>query len=479
MLTTLTFFPVAAALLLMLTPKDNQELLYKLNIAVSLVPFVLVLLAWPMFSFEEPILSLLESRDCIPSIGVSYSLLLDGVNLPFLAMLTFLTVVASLIPPLPGENLKKRSMLLLVWEATLIGAFLAQDYVLFLMFWALGTIPIYFLMEPSLDLEPIPTTRCYVLSSLLSIVALGSGLLILSATVDTSTPTISELASSVVTHLDPDTQWWIFLAIFVGCSLRIPLFPFHIWLRLMISKLRPPAGILLVGGFIPLGVYTLLRFALAVLPDAVAAFTLVLAAAGIVNMLFGSLAALGTPNRQHKAAYYVMGYTGTALLGMATLTVEGISGAFYTILSLGAAITFSLTLTYLTSKQITSQGWPLVLHGLEAAQQLRLPGFAGFVGLMLVFPPVFHSFAGMSLAIIAVLFLTAIDYARSLSETLDRPDIQKAPHPLDTSSLQWPPIGLVAAMVVLLGGSVVLGLNPELILKVVEPAIKHVALLLD
>jgi len=140
-------------------------------------------------------------------------------------------------------------------------------------------------MEPSLDLEPIPTTRCYVLSSLLSIVALGSGLLILSATVDTSTPTISELASSVVTHLDPDTQWWIFLAIFVGCSLRIPLFPFHIWLRLMISKLRPPAGILLVGGFIPLGVYTLLRFALAVLPDAVAAFTLVLAAAGIVNML--------------------------------------------------------------------------------------------------------------------------------------------------------------------------------------------------
>ena len=259
---------------------------------------------------------------------------------PFLAMLTFLTVVAA---SYHHYQEGKKSMLYSLGSHS--HRRIPTQITFFLMF-GHELHHLYFLMGPPLT-KTMHNSVLYCQPTPAS--GSGRGLLILSATVDTSTPTISELASSVVTHLDPDTQWWIFLAIFVGCSLRIPLFPFHIWLRLMISKLRPPAGILLVGGFIPLGVYTLLRFALAVLPDAVAAFTLVLAAAGIVNMLFCSLAALVTPNRQHKASYYVMGYTGTALLGMATLTVEGISGAFYTILSLGAAITFSLTLTYLTS----------------------------------------------------------------------------------------------------------------------------------
>lgn len=485
MLTTLTLFPIVAALLLVLTPNDKEKLIYSLNIALSLVPLVMLLMAGPLFSPPEQVLSLLESKEWIPQIGASYCLGLDGINLPFLGMLTFLAVIASLVPPLPGENLKKRSILLLLWEATLIGAFLAQDYVLFLVFWAAGTAPLYFLLKPSLESPPMPAARCYVLSTLLSIVALGSGLLILTTSLNTTAFASDEVADAILTNLDPNTQWWVFLAVFLGCTLRIPIFPFHIWLRLTIGQLPLSAAILLVGGFIPLGVYTLMRFALLVLPDALIAFTLVLAASGAINLVFGSLAALGTTNRHHKTAYYIMGYTGMALLGMATLTTSGISGAFYTILALGTAITFSLMLSALSSVQGTPHGWPLVVHGLETAQQLRLPGFPGFIGLFLIFPTAFRHFSSLAFAIVGALFLLAIDYAQLLTEILEERQNQ-TPVEFESESSNTPdrqllpiPGGAMAAVILLLGASMLLGLKPELVLGVIEPAINQIMPLLN
>lgn len=465
---------MAAALLLVFAPENNQKLLYKLNIAVSLVPFIMVLQTWPMFSAPEPILSLLESKQWMPSIGASYSLGLDGINLPFVTLLTFLVVIASLIPPLPGEDLRKRAILLLIWEAVLIGGFLAQDYVLFLMFWAAGTMPIYFLIEPSSDPDRLPTTRSYVLSALVSIVALAVGLLLLSASIDTTALAAEELAGTIITHLAPDTQWWVFLAIFMGCALRIPIFPFHIWLRLTISHIPVSAGILLVGGFVPLGIYTLLRFALLLLPDAVTAFTLVLGMAGAVNLLFGALAALGVDDRYQKAGYQSMVYAGIALLGLATNTIGGITGGLYAILALGAVIAFSLTLTYLISGQTSLRGWPLVLSGLETAQQLHLPGSPGFIGLSLVFSAVFGHFPRASLAIIAALFLIAIDYTRHLAGLLEGSHQKQAAKPTDSRETSWRPLlGTGAAAMLLLGGSLLLGLRPELVLGVIEPAINQ------
>jgi len=479
-LTTLMLFPGVAALLLIFIPKDNQKLLYKLNIAVSLVPLIMVLLTWPMFSAQEPILSILERKEWIPSLGVSYALRLDGVNLPFITMVTFLTVVVNLIPPVPGENLKKKSMLLLIWEATLIGGFLAQDYVLFLMFWAATTVPIYLLMEPSTKPEKLTTARSYLLSGLVSIVALGVGLLILSSSIDTPALAAEDLANTIITHLDPNTQWWVFLAIFVGCALRIPIFPFQIWLRLTIGHLPVSAGILLMGGFMPLGVYTLLRFALMLLPDAMIAFTLVLAAAGAVNLIFGALAALGAEERNQKAAYQSMVYTGIALLGMASNTMEAFTGSLYTLLALGTAMAFSLTLTHLTSGQTSLQGWPLVLYGLEAAQQLRLPGFPGFIGLLLVFSTASGGFPRVSLAIIVALFFIAIDYARFLAGIMQGPHRKEPTQPTDSCrTFRSPPLGTKMTAILLLSGSLLLGCGCELILGVIEPAITQIMPLLN
>ena len=124
-----------------------------------------------------------------------------------------------------GENLRKRGALLLIWEAALIGTFLAQDYILFLLFWAVSTVPIYFLMGPGLEDDKFPAVQSFVLSSLLSVMALGAGLLILSGSLGAASVAAEELASTVTTSLDPDTQWWVFLAVFIGCGLRIPIFP--------------------------------------------------------------------------------------------------------------------------------------------------------------------------------------------------------------------------------------------------------------
>ncbi|NLY52789.1 MAG: hypothetical protein GX063_07760, partial [Firmicutes bacterium] len=403
-----------------------------------------------------------------------FSLGLDGLNLPFLTLLTFIGLAANLIPPGEGEDLKKRGVLLLIWEAALIGTFLAQDYILFLVFWAISTVPIYFLMEPGLEDDNQPAVQSFVLSSLLSIVANGAGLFILSGSLGTASVAAGELASTVITSLDPDTQWWIFLVLFIGCGLRIPIFPFHIWLRVTMDRLPVSAKILLVGGFLPLGLYGLLRFALGVLTDAAAAFAVVMAAAGAVNLIFGSLAALGGENPCQKTAYLVMTYTGIALLGTATLTVGGITGALFATLSLGLAAAFSLSIASLQAG-VNCRKWALILHGLEAAQHLRLPGFAGFIGLFFVFTAVFQSFRPLSILIFAALFLTAVDYARSLAAAMERTAPDKGEGETDNPSLSsLTPLltGAGAAAVLLLGGSILLGVKPDLVLGIVEPAVK-------
>ena len=469
--------PAAAALLLSFASKTEERVLYWLIIAASLVPFLMVMQAWPNFlspGAAEPMVSLSETRDWIPAIGAAFSLGLDGLNLPFLALLTVIGLAANLIPPMEGENLRKRGALLLIWEAALIGTFLAQDYILFLLFWAVSTVPIYFLMGPGLEDDKFPAVQSFVLSSLLSVMALGAGLLILSGSLGAASVAAEELASTVTTSLDPDTQWWVFLAVFIGCGLRIPIFPFHIWLRVSMERLPISAKILLVGGFLPLGLYGMLRFALVVLTDAAAAFAVVMAAAGAVNLIFGSLAALGGENPYQKAAYLVMSYTGIALLGTATLTTGGITGALFAILSLGLAVAFSLSIAS-PEAGFNCQRWALILHSLEAAQHLRLPGFAGFVGLFLVFTAVFKSFRPLSLLIFAALFLTAVDYARSLAALVERRAAHSEGAEANNNPLNsFAPLmtGAGAAAVLLLGGSILLGVKPDLVLAIVEPAVK-------
>ncbi len=477
LMTTLIIIPAAAAFLVSLAARIEERLLYWLTAAASLIPYLLVLQAWPNFVYPEAaesLAALSETRDWLPAVGVSYSLRLDGLNLPFLTLLTLIGVAANLVPPEEGETIRKRGALLLLWEAALIGTFLAQDYILFLLFWAISTVPVYFLMNAEQDGSRPSAAQSFALASLLSVACLGSGLLILSSALGTASVAAEELAGTVATSLTPDLQWWVFLAVFVGCGLRAPIFPLHIWLRATLEQLPTGAKILLVGGFLPLGFYGLLRFAFAVLTDAAAAFTVVAAAAGAVNLLFGSLAALGGDNRRQKTAYLAMTYTGIALLGTSTLTVDGITGAVLAAVSLGLAVAFSLSISCPKAEYIWSER-TLVLYGLEAAQHLRLPGFVGFIGLFWVFKEVFLRLCPLSFALLTALFLTAVDHARSLSTAVEGRASGKAneenrlssPGPAATLT-----VGAKAAAALLLGGSIFLGVKPDPILEIVTAAVR-------
>ncbi|NLJ85106.1 MAG: hypothetical protein GX322_01580 [Firmicutes bacterium] len=477
MLTTLAFFPLGAALVLLVIPKDNVKVIYGLSILMTCIPLLMVLYLWPAF-IEDATLSIQETTEWASTTGVTYVLGVDGVNLPFLTILTFLAVLASIIPgPSTGKGLGRRSAILLAWESSLLGAFLAQDYVLFLVFWALSTVPIYFLMERRKEENALAAAKTYTLSSLVSTTALAAGLLVLFSSLMEPVFVSGELNDLAATYLSPATQWWIFLAVFVACGLRLPIFPFHIWLPLTMSRLSTSTIMILVGGFIPLSIYCLLRFALAILSDAVSAFSLILALAGLANLLFGSLASLGTDDHHRKASYQIMIYTGTALLATATLTLDGINGALFTMLAMVLAIAYSMSVAVLVSRNANLDRWPLVLYGLDAALQLRLPGFVGFVGLALAFSAIFRSYRSLSLAVIGALLLTAIDYGRILSQILASPP----PKESGVADSSWPSLtvgaGTVATLLILV--SVVLGLRSELLLEVLTPAVNQIMPLLN
>ncbi|NLK08122.1 MAG: hypothetical protein GX316_05415 [Firmicutes bacterium] len=464
MLATLMVSPLVGILLAVLTPKDKGRLAFRLSLASACVPLGLSILLWPPF-MSGSILSLLESKPGIPVIGSAYILKLDGLNLVFVTIVAFLVLISVLMSGLENDSRRRFDVLLFFWETALFGAFLAWDYRLFILFWVLSLVPIYIFLKMN-DQVPKHVSRLFICFSALGATALGTGLHYLWRSFEVPVSAGETLGNLIPINLDPAAQWWIFLAVFLGSALRMPIFPLHIWLPTVLPHLPRGAGIVLIGGSIPLGLYSLTRFAFAVLPDAGIAFAVFLAAVGVVNMLFGSLAAIGKDHSLGKAGYQAMVYVGTALVAASALTTAGLAAAFFTLVALGLGVAYSLILNPLTPKNLGDE-WPLVFHIIDAAKELRLPGFATYVGITLAFAePVGGLYALRCIVFVTIGFI-AIDYGRKLAALIKKTQ--------RTSFINFvKETGFVTlAAVLVLAGSVALGNIPALIMNLVEPAVRR------
>ena len=170
------------------------------------------------------------------------------------------------------------------------------------------------------------------------------------------------------------------------------------------SRLSTSTIMILVGGFIPLSIYCLLRLFQPFYPMPSQPFPY--PGPQWSQSSFGLSSLFRHRYHHHKASYQIMIYTGTALLATATLTLDGINGALFTMLAMVLAIAYSMSVAVLVSRNANLDRWPLVLYGLDVALQLRLPGFVGFVGLVLAFSAIFRTYRSLSLAVIGALLLT-------------------------------------------------------------------------
>ena len=283
--------------------------------------------------------------------GIRFAMGLDGLALSLFALTSLLLVTAVFSSWSPiVERAPAYYALLLFLETGLLGLFASMDVVLFYIFFEFTLIPLFFLVGiyggPERKRASI-TFFLYTLAgsllTLLGVIALivvnlehgeGAGLTF-------SIPELSENLSNlqwVDWAADPGAsegtlafllhpQVLIFLLLFAGFAIKVPLFPFHTWLPLAHVEAPTAGSVLLAGVLLKVGGYGFLRFNLGMTPIGAQALAPLLIALSVIGIIYGALAALAQSDVKRLVAYSSVSHMGFITLGLFSMTLVSVDGA--------------------------------------------------------------------------------------------------------------------------------------------------------
>jgi len=421
MLSLLLLIPFLGSLLLVLWPgQPAPGLMRKVAILVLCLQ-----VAWSgavLLAFDplQGGLQLQETLPWIQGIGLTYSLAIDGLSLPLVLINGALSLVAVICTRDISQRPRVYFALLLLISAAVNGAFLAQNLLLFLLFYELELIPLWLLISVWGGAgKAMAATKFLIFTAVSGILILATflALAVLRGSVDFSfLPVTSE-------QLGLSSQLILLAMLLVGFGIKVPLVPFHSWLPDAHTQASTPVSVLLAGVLLKLGTYGILRFGLGLFPEAWAVMAPWLAIWAAVSVLYGSLAAIAQRDMKRMVAYSSVGHMGSILLAAAAATPVSLLGAEFQMVSHGliSALLFLLVgivyrktgtrdLEVLRGLLNPERGLPftgtLMILGVMASA--GMPGMSGFISEFLVFRGAMSPFPTATLLCMVGSGLTAV-----------------------------------------------------------------------
>jgi NAD(P)H-quinone oxidoreductase subunit 4 len=496
LLSSLLLIPFAGCLALLLWPgRPAPGQLRLITIAILVVQLGVSVATALAFDGSSSGMQLQELHHWLPNLGLDYALGVDGLSLPLVLINGALTLVSAVITRDIDKRPRLYFAMLLLISGAVNGAFLAENLLLFFLFYELELIPLWLLISVWGGVNrAYAATKFLVFTAASGMLILGAflGLALLTGSVDFSlTPVLSD-------RLAMGGQLLLLGALLVGFGIKIPLVPLHNWLPDAHTQASTPVSVLLAGVLLKLGTYGLLRFGLQLFPEAWAKLAPALAIWAAVSVLYGSMAAIAQTDMKRMVAYSSVGHMGYVLLAAAADTPVSLLGAVFQMVSHGliSALLFLLVgivyrktgsrdLEVLRGLLNPEKGLPLTgtLMIVAVMASAGLPGMAGFISEFLVFRGSISSFPLATLlsmvgsGLTAVYFLLLVNRAffgrlaitpASGNPLIDaRLDVQLAPvAPRETI----PAIALAASVVLL-------GLVPSSLGRLSEAATTAMALL--
>jgi NADH-quinone oxidoreductase subunit M len=477
-LSILLFWPLALAALAGAAPRRVAP---AVTLLATLVPLgYAIVLAFDFRAGDG--LQYVTDDAWIEQLGISYKLAIDGLNL-WLILLTTLLFSASALwttfRPMPRPRLY--ALHFAVLETAVLGALMAQDLALFVLFFDLMLVPIYFLSGQWGGPDRVAATIklvIYTLVGSLLMLASAVALAVLSRAEGDITFDLQELAASGA--LSEGTQKWIFAGFALAFLIKMPLFPLHGWMPDGYRQMPIPVLVVFSGVVSKVAAYGFLKIALPLLPDATESFRTIVLLLALASVLYGSAQAF-----TQTEARLVLGYSSMAQLGFITLGIFALDdaslaaqGALLQMLNHGlvvAPVFFIIALLAERSggsEDIRDMGGvafraPVLaaLFLISALATLAIPGSANFIGEFLILLGLFNT--EMALAIIASIgvALASVYMLRAFIRA-----VHNRPGPAVSSYEISVRDGLV--IVPLVVAILALGIYPQQALRHSEPAVE-------
>lgn len=465
----------AGALLTWLWPRP--EAARSVALVTALVDLAIACGAVLAFDPAQPGFQLIERYDWMPSLGIHYAVGVDGIAILFLpaAVLLFIGVILASWNSVHTLPRLYYSLLLLLESATL-GVFCALDTMLLFLFWELTLVPLYFLVSLwGIGPNRRHAATKYTLVMLAGGIALLFGLLVAAFASAPDGVPIFDLPTLLTLTLPLETQYVVFLLLLLGFGVKVPLFPLHTWLPLI--AMEGPAAVTAILTGMKLGAFGLLRYAIPLAPDAAQQLHWLLAALGVISLVFGAAAALAQTNLRRMLGYASLSHVGLVVLGLAVFNLQGIQGAVFQLLNFTiAAGGLFLLVSHLHHRtgttDIASLGgaahtMPLLasLFLLFGLAGMGIPGTSGFPAELLILLGAFEAHVGAGLAALIGVVLGAAYFLRLYRRAFFGP----VRHPAVASAHDLRPRELWCALLFALL-VIVLGIWPGLILDLIGPA---------
>jgi len=401
------FVPLAGAIAVMFIHRDQAVAAKRTALAFSIVTFLASLFLLPEFQSVNTGMQFVINQSWISSIDAGFRIGVDGISLPLVLLTALIMPIAILASFDPiSKNVKGYYALMLLLQFGMTGVFVAWDTFLFYVFWELILIPMYFIIGIWGGKDRIYAAVKFFLYTLVGSLLMLLAIIWLGLQAEWAgvgfTADLIKL-QQVGPAIGMDVQQWLFWAFAISFLIKVPLFPLHTWLPDAHVQAPTAGSVILAGVLLKLGTYGLIRFNLGLFPQASMHFAGLISTLAVVGIVYGALVAMVQTDIKKLVAYSSVSHLGFVVLGIFSMTIEGVQGAVLQMVNHGIStpmlfLCVGVLYERRHTREISEYGGITnvmprfaVMFAIAMFASVGLPGLNGFVGEFLTLLGAFNS----------------------------------------------------------------------------------------